>query len=246
MCLVAQHAACLAHLPKKPASSRTAEHGLQQLWWPFTQHQGLCAADVTIMEGRWGEYFQTVPIDSSGDHASHSTKGAMASNVSNASDASDASASWFGGSVVPMYDACGSWWTQGGGADAHAHLARQVGFAAGRYLHMMMPENVNPPVLEVSARLLEGPGAMVDFFCCCVAVAMASRHAPVHTLAVACTGCTSCWSSTLECSMHMPMSTTHTPSTTCAAPITAASLQVDRGRPRYFSATMDPPPWRWR
>lgn len=106
----------------------TAERGLQQLWWPFTQHQGISAADVTVMEGRWGEYFQTIAPGQPP-------------------------------SMVPMYDACGSWWTQGGGSEAHAHLARQVGLAAGRYLHMMLPENVNPPVLDVAARLLEGPGA---------------------------------------------------------------------------------------
>lgn len=102
------------------------------------------------MEGRWGEFFQTVP--SGGNVHTGNVDTQMGTLPEHALPQ---------GSVVPMYDACGSWWTQGGGAQAHAHLARQVGFAAGRYLHMMLPENVNPPVLDVAARLLEGPGRLL-------------------------------------------------------------------------------------
>lgn len=133
-----------------------AQRGLQQLWWPFTQHEGLHASDITVMEGRWGEYFQVVPLQG--------TPGGVPGHPPTKDDSVGEDAAHqppLQGTVVPMYDACGSWWTQGGGAQVHAYLARQVGFAAGRYLHMMLPENVNPPVLDVVARILEGPGACV-------------------------------------------------------------------------------------
>jgi dethiobiotin synthetase/adenosylmethionine--8-amino-7-oxononanoate aminotransferase len=78
----------------------------------------------------------------------------------------------------PLVDACSSWWTQGVSAALQPRLARVVGYvhafgapplcradartrgrhAAGRWGHVMYPENAHAPALGLAARLLDGPG----------------------------------------------------------------------------------------
>lgn len=59
--------------------------------------------------------------------------------------------------VEPLFDACASWWTQGVG-HGNAKMATAVAYAAGRYGHVMFPENVHEPALQLSEKLLASVG----------------------------------------------------------------------------------------
>ncbi|CAN1292283.1 Bifunctional dethiobiotin synthetase/7,8-diamino-pelargonic acid aminotransferase, mitochondrial [Linum perenne] len=61
-------------------------------------------------------------------------------------------------SLTQQFDACASWWTQGPDAALQIELAREMGYAAGRFGHVMFPENVYEPSLECAQLLLEGVG----------------------------------------------------------------------------------------
>lgn len=61
-----------------------------------------------------------------------------------------------------------SWWQtlsgwqcgeQGTSADVHPQLVAAVAHAAGRYGHVMFPENAHQPALDVASRLLSSVGA---------------------------------------------------------------------------------------
>eukprot|EP00250_Pteridium_aquilinum_P016808 c23301_g1_i1 orf=265-2925(-) len=56
--------------------------------------------------------------------------------------------------ITPQFDACASWWTQGPDLKLQLELARQVGYATGRYGHVMLPENVYEPVLHCAELLI--------------------------------------------------------------------------------------------
>lgn len=43
-------------------------------------------------------------------------------------------------------------------------LARDVGYAAARFGHVMFPENVHEPALECAELLLDGVGKGLNFF----------------------------------------------------------------------------------
>lgn len=60
--------------------------------------------------------------------------------------------------IVPQFDACASWWTQGPDATLQIELAREMGYTAARYGHVMFPENVYEPVLRCAELLLAGVG----------------------------------------------------------------------------------------
>ncbi|KAG8651802.1 hypothetical protein MANES_06G023800v8 [Manihot esculenta] len=60
--------------------------------------------------------------------------------------------------MIEQFDACASWWTQGPDATLQIELARDMGYAAGRFGHVMFPENVYEPALKCSELLLEGVG----------------------------------------------------------------------------------------
>jgi len=48
---------------------------------------------------------------------------------------------------------------QGVSAELHPRLVAAAAHAAGRYGHVMFPENAHQPALDVAARLLAGVGA---------------------------------------------------------------------------------------
>eukprot|EP00898_Chlorokybus_atmophyticus_P000067 jgi/Chlat1/1060/Chrsp110S01539 len=106
---------------------------LQQIWWPFTQHQ-VPTSKVTVIDSRHGDNF-SVLRDTHLD-------GGFERNTE----------------LSPLYDACASWWTQGVGANVQTDMARAVAYAARRYGHVMFPENVHEPALELTELSLEGPG----------------------------------------------------------------------------------------
>ncbi|KAI4344386.1 hypothetical protein L6164_011620 [Bauhinia variegata] len=60
--------------------------------------------------------------------------------------------------ITPLFDACASWWTQGPNATLQTELAREMGYAAGRFGHVMFPENVYEPAINCAELLLEGVG----------------------------------------------------------------------------------------
>ncbi|KAL5549073.1 hypothetical protein UlMin_004304 [Ulmus minor] len=60
--------------------------------------------------------------------------------------------------ITQQFDACASWWTQGPDATLQTELARDMGYAAGRFGHVMFPENIHEPALECAELLLEGAG----------------------------------------------------------------------------------------
>ncbi|CAI5741561.1 unnamed protein product [Peronospora destructor] len=59
--------------------------------------------------------------------------------------------------VEPLFDACASWWTQGVG-HGNSKMAMALAYAAGRYGHVMFPENAHEPALQLSERLLASIG----------------------------------------------------------------------------------------
>lgn len=69
---------------------------------------------------------------------------------------------WYHGQMtLPWwYSLCG--WqcgVQGTSADVHPQLVAAVAHAAGRYGHVMFPENAHQPALDVASRLLTSVGA---------------------------------------------------------------------------------------
>ncbi|KAK1560230.1 hypothetical protein Q3G72_023781 [Acer saccharum] len=61
-------------------------------------------------------------------------------------------------SITQQFDACASWWTQGPDATLQTELARDMGYTAARFGHVMFPENVYEPALECAELLLDGVG----------------------------------------------------------------------------------------
>ncbi|XP_045815201.1 bifunctional dethiobiotin synthetase/7,8-diamino-pelargonic acid aminotransferase, mitochondrial isoform X1 [Trifolium pratense] len=60
--------------------------------------------------------------------------------------------------ITPLFDACASWWTQGPDAKMQAELARDMGYTAARFGHVMFPENIHEPALNCAELLLQGVG----------------------------------------------------------------------------------------
>jgi bifunctional dethiobiotin synthetase / adenosylmethionine---8-amino-7-oxononanoate aminotransferase len=48
--------------------------------------------------------------------------------------------------------------TQGNAAEAHPAMVAAISHAAGRYGHVMFPENAHQPALDVATRLLGSVG----------------------------------------------------------------------------------------
>ncbi|CAN7067197.1 bifunctional dethiobiotin synthetase/7,8-diamino-pelargonic acid aminotransferase, mitochondrial [Brassica rapa] len=61
-------------------------------------------------------------------------------------------------SITQQFDACASWWTQGPDPAFQAELAREMGYTAARFGHVMFPENVYEPALKCAELLLDGVG----------------------------------------------------------------------------------------
>ncbi|KAL6977693.1 hypothetical protein U1Q18_026483 [Sarracenia purpurea var. burkii] len=68
------------------------------------------------------------------------------------------------GFIMQQFDACASWWTQGPDQTLQIELARDMGYAAARFGHVMFPENVYEPALECAELLLGGVGK--DYLFC--------------------------------------------------------------------------------
>ncbi|CAM0911561.1 unnamed protein product [Alopecurus aequalis] len=99
------------------------------LWWPFTQHNLVPVDSVTVIDSRCGESFSTYQVKDNNKMM-----------------------------ITPQFDACASWWTQGPDSNLQIELARDMGYAAARYGHVMFPENAHEPALRCAELLLGGVG----------------------------------------------------------------------------------------
>jgi dethiobiotin synthetase/adenosylmethionine--8-amino-7-oxononanoate aminotransferase len=88
------------------------------------------AKQVTVIDGRYGEDFAIYGQDPKGGD----------------------------GSISLRFDGAASWWTQGLSPELQQELVQTATYAAGRYGHVMFPENVHEPAAEATTALLEGPG----------------------------------------------------------------------------------------
>lgn len=100
------------------------------LWWPFTQHDLVAQDSITLIDSRSGENFS---VYKSGTPSTGKT-------------------------IATQFDACASWWTQGPDSILQPEIAREVAYTAGRYGHVMFPENVHEPALRCAEILLAGAG----------------------------------------------------------------------------------------
>ncbi|KAJ5100561.1 Pyridoxal phosphate-dependent transferase major region subdomain 2 [Penicillium angulare] len=97
------------------------------IWYPFTQHQGMQAKDITVIDSAHDDYFQTFNSGSSANPDSE---------------------------LRPTFDASASWWTQGLG-HGNPDLSLSAAYAAGRYGHVMFAGAVHEPALSLASDLLE-------------------------------------------------------------------------------------------
>jgi len=63
-----------------------------------------------------------------------------------------------GARLETVFDGPASWWTQGVDEKLHIVLNRAIAYGAGRYSHVLFPENATEVSLELASRLLKGVG----------------------------------------------------------------------------------------
>ncbi len=119
------------HKKRLETLQKLSDDALESIWWPFTQHAMVERDAVTVIDGRYGEDFAIY---------------AQSCNTSK------------DGSILLRFDGSASWWTQGLSPELQQELVRTATHAAGRYGHVMFPENVHQPAVDVTKALLEGPG----------------------------------------------------------------------------------------
>jgi dethiobiotin synthetase/adenosylmethionine--8-amino-7-oxononanoate aminotransferase len=117
--------------------------GKDMLWWPFTQHgkykdheaQTNQDDSITLIDGAYGDHFHVIESSKrkTNDISSQCRK--------------------------VLFDTCASWWTQGIG-HGDSSLALTAAAAAGRYGHVIFPDTVHSPAVNLSKLLLgpKGPG----------------------------------------------------------------------------------------
>ncbi|KAJ9218851.1 hypothetical protein DTO027B5_8972 [Paecilomyces variotii] len=110
--------------------SSMAERAHNFIWYPFTQHQGMTAKDISVIDSAYDDYFQTYKPDS-----------AQASNAG-------------AGVLKPTFDGSASWWTQGLG-HGNPELSLTAAYAAGRYGHVMFAGTVHEPALSLAESLIK-------------------------------------------------------------------------------------------
>ncbi|KAJ5623028.1 hypothetical protein N7490_011633 [Penicillium lividum] len=102
------------------------ERAQDLIWYPFTQHQGMQAKDITVIDSAHDDYFQTF-----------------------SSGRTDKP-----GELQPTFDGSASWWTQGLG-HGNPDLSLSAAYAAGRYGHVMFAGAVHEPALSLADNLLK-------------------------------------------------------------------------------------------
>lgn len=120
-----------SHEARLETLRKLPDEALKSFWWPFTQHAMVERDAVTVIDGRYGEDFAIYAKNSGISHD---------------------------GSVLLRFDGAASWWTQGLSPELQQELVSTATHAAGRYGHVMFPENVHEPAVNATRALLEGPG----------------------------------------------------------------------------------------
>ncbi|KAE8355488.1 pyridoxal phosphate-dependent transferase [Aspergillus coremiiformis] len=100
------------------------------IWYPFTQHHGMEAKDITPIDSAYDDYFQTFAESGLSPHESK---------------------------LRATFDGSASWWTQGLG-HGNPSLALSAAYAAGRYGHVMFPGNIHEPALSLAELLVQSIG----------------------------------------------------------------------------------------
>ncbi|KAE8149180.1 pyridoxal phosphate-dependent transferase [Aspergillus avenaceus] len=108
-----------------------ADRAHTTIWYPFTQHHGMEAKDITPIDSAYDDYFQTY----------------VRSDEVSQSDSS----------LRATFDGSASWWTQGLG-HGNPDLALSAAYAAGRYGHVMFPGNIHEPALSLAELLVTSAG----------------------------------------------------------------------------------------
>lgn len=103
-----------------------ADRARDLIWYPFTQHQGMKAKDITVIDSAHDDYFQTFGSSQSKSESE----------------------------LRPTFDGSASWWTQGLG-HGNPDLSLSAAYAAGRYGHVMFAGAVHEPALSLASDLLE-------------------------------------------------------------------------------------------
>jgi dethiobiotin synthetase/adenosylmethionine--8-amino-7-oxononanoate aminotransferase len=158
------------------------------LWWPFTQHGLVGTENVTVIDSRTGDEFAVYSGSSHLESSSRSASGDPSASTSKPTsetqketsvkkepagfdpsslDASPIPPNRGAGflnpeTLNPSFDACASWWTQGVSLEGQLEITRAMAYAAGRYGHVMFPENVHEPALRLAEKLLGGVGKGED------------------------------------------------------------------------------------
>ncbi|KAL3477236.1 onanonoxo-7-onima-8-eninoihtemlysoneda [Aspergillus californicus] len=106
-----------------------ASRAQKTIWYPFTQHHGMVAKDITPIDSAYDDFFQTYTPESPTQQ----------------------------GKLEATFDGSASWWTQGLG-HGNPGLALSAAYAAGRYGHVMFPGNIHEPALSLAELLLQTVG----------------------------------------------------------------------------------------
>ncbi|KJE93388.1 hypothetical protein CAOG_04181 [Capsaspora owczarzaki ATCC 30864] len=114
------------------------------IWWPFTQHKTL--SSINVIDSAYGDHFSLVRDGESG-LASKSGRGPTAPAGADPGFIANPT-------IVETFDACGSWWTQGVG-HGNPRLVLAAANAAGRYGHVLFPENAHEPAVDLAEMLLD-------------------------------------------------------------------------------------------
>ena len=102
-----------AHERRIAAFAAMPSQARAKLWWPFTQHDDVRDADVTVVDGRSGDALLVHDAEQV-RHASLCITAMPAHAIAQAR-------------IVPLFDACSSWWTQGVSAAMQPRLTRAIG-----------------------------------------------------------------------------------------------------------------------
>jgi len=125
-----------AHAERVSRLANAKEQARDVLWWPFTQHGNLSPTDVGVIDSRQGEHWAVYKTrEEAGDAAGET------------------------GILSKMFDGSGSWWTCGMDARTHPIMTRAIAYAAGRFGHVLFPQQVHRPALELAKKLVAGPGS---------------------------------------------------------------------------------------
>ena len=106
-----------------------AERAHKNIWYPFTQHQGMPSASIMTIDSAYKDDFQTYKPTTS-----ETTDNSLL--------------------IQPTFDGSASWWTQGIG-HGDPKLSLSAAYAAGRYGHVMFAGGIHEPAISIAELLLQ-------------------------------------------------------------------------------------------